>query len=79
MLMDYSQQMADLANAALICARPEHQIMTPVNGVYSTYPRWPEAWKACEVVWRWYLESKTITPDDKDDYQAVAREARRLR
>jgi hypothetical protein len=77
--MDYSQQMADLANAALICER--HAIIKPVNGIQPEYPRWPNAWvhAGCEKVWRWFLESQTITPDDKDDYQAVAREARRLR
>jgi hypothetical protein len=76
-MADYSKQMADLANAALICE--QHAIIRPVNGVQPEYPRWPEAWKSCEVVWRWFLESKTITPDDKDDYQTVAREARKLR
>jgi hypothetical protein len=76
-MSDYAQAMADLANAALICER--HAIIKPVNGIQPEYPRWPNAWAECEKVWRWYLETQTITPDDKDDYQAVMREAYKLR
>lgn len=78
-MADYSQQMADLANAALICE--QHAITKSVNGIQPEYPRWPNAWvhAGCEKVWRQFLESQTIKPDDKDDYQTVAREAARLR
>jgi hypothetical protein len=76
-MADYSQQIADLANAALICER--HAITKPVNGIQPEYPRWPNAWVACEKVWRWYLETQTMTPEDEEDRQAVMREAYKLR
>jgi hypothetical protein len=78
-MADYSQQVADLANAAMICER--HVITTSVNGVNSDYPRWPNAWAACEVVWRSYLDMKTMAEDgsDDDDRNTVIREARRLK
>jgi hypothetical protein len=78
-MADYSQQIADLNTAATICAKPEHQITEPVNGHNSTYPRWPEAWKACEVVWRNYLDMKTMDGDGAEsDRQTVLIEAGRL-
>jgi hypothetical protein len=76
-MADYYQQMADLANAALICER--HAITKAVNGIQPEYPRWPNAWEACEKVWHWYLETQTMTPDDEEDRQAVMREAYKLR
>jgi sugar/nucleoside kinase (ribokinase family) len=77
-MADYSQQIADLLAAAEICQR--HTITTPVNGIYAEYPRWPEAWKACEVVWRNYLDIQTMAGvDDEADRRTAINEARRLR
>ena len=79
-MADYSQAIDDLKAAAEICQR--HVITTPVNGVNSEYPRWPNAWAACEVVWRNYLEIKTFDLGDPfilEERQAVMREAERLR
>jgi hypothetical protein len=77
-MADYSQQIANLQAAAEICQK--HTIMSPVNGVSSEYPRWPTAWKACELVWRDYLEIKTMAgPNDEADREAVISEARKLR
>lgn len=78
-MADYSQQIADLQAAADICQR--HVITTPVNGVNSEYPRWPNAWSACEIVWRNYLEMQTVATDGSDDAdrQTVIQEARILR
>lgn len=76
-MADYSQQIADLQAAADICL--QHVIKSPVNGVQPDYPRWSNAWAACEVVWRNYLESRTIDENDEADWRAVITEARRLR
>lgn len=71
---DYSQQVADLNAAAEICE--QHRITTPVNGVQTEYPRWPAAWEACEVVWRNYLDMKTMEGDSTEtDRDEVIREA----
>ena len=75
---DMEQRIAELNRAAAICE--EHVISAPVNGVYSSYPRWPEAWRACEVVWRAYLDARVIrSQQDLDDRRTVIDEARRLR
>lgn len=76
-MADYSQQIDDLQASAAICER--HTITTPVNGIQPAYPRWPEAWKACEVVWRNYLELRTMRDSDVDDREQVVQEAMRLR
>jgi hypothetical protein len=77
-MADYSQQIAELNAAAEICRH--HAITRPVNGIQPAYPRWPEAFKACEAVWRAYLEVKTMSgPHDEDDRQAVINEASKLR
>lgn len=76
-MADYSQQMADLQAAADICQ--QHVIKTPVNGVQSEYPRWPEAWAACEKVWRNYLDMKTLEAIDEDDRRVIIDESNRLR
>ena len=78
-MANYSQAIDDLKAAAEICQR--HVITTSVNGVNSEYPRWPQAWAACEVVWRNYLDMKTMAEDgsDNDDRRTVIQEARRLR
>jgi hypothetical protein len=76
----YSQQVQDLQAAADICHR--HVMTNQVNGIdlSNNYPRWPEAWSACEVVWRNYLDSQTMSgPNDEADRQTVIDEARRLR
>jgi hypothetical protein len=75
-MADYSQQINDLQAAAAICER--HVITTPVNGIQPAYPRWPEVWKACEVVWRNYLDLQTMRVSDVDDRNVVILEARRL-
>ena len=78
MMADYSQQIDDLKAAEEICQR--HIITTPVNGVQPAYPRWSNAWTACETVHRDWLEMNTMNgADDEDDRQAVMREAQRLR
>lgn len=64
-MSDYSLQIEDLKAAAEVCER--HVITEQVNGVQSSYPRWPEAWEACETVWRNYLDMKTMAPDGSDD------------
>jgi hypothetical protein len=72
--IDYSQRIADLKEAAAICEK--HQIDKLAG---QTYPRWPEAWKACEIVWRNYLDMQTIKSDqDLDDRATVNEEARKL-
>lgn len=77
-MADYAQQIDDLKVAAEICER--HTITTLVNGVQSNYPRWPEAWKACEVVWRNYLDLKTMEAAAAEaDRQTVITEASKLR
>jgi hypothetical protein len=77
-MADYSQQIADLQEAADICIQ---HTLGPVNRVQPQYPRWPNAWAACEVVWRQYLEMKTMAPDgsDNEDRETVIREADKLR
>jgi hypothetical protein len=76
---DYSIQIEDLKAAAAVCQ--QHVITEPVNGVQSSYPRWPSAWAACETVWRNYLDMKTMAPDGSDDADraAVILEATRLK
>ena len=76
-MADYSQQIEDLKAAAEICQR--HVITAPVNGIQPEYPRWPNAWEACEVVWRNYLEMKTMDGIDEESRYTVMREAYRLR
>ena len=77
-MADYAQQINDLNEAAEICQI--HIIKTPVNGIQPDYPRWPEAWAACEVVWRNYLDMQTMAGDsDERDRETVLSEARRLR
>jgi hypothetical protein len=73
-MADYEQLAADLNEAAAICEK--HQ-MDRIPG--QTYPRWPEAWEACEIVWRNYLDMQTIKSDqDLDDRATVNEEARKL-
>jgi hypothetical protein len=76
-MADYSQQIADLNAAAEICR--QHAITTPVNGVQPEYPRWSEAWKACEVVHQKWLDLQTMSgPDDEADRNTVITEAERF-
>jgi hypothetical protein len=75
---DYSAQIDDLKAAAAICER--HTITTAVNGANSSYPRWPTAWEACEVVWRNYLDMKSMEGDSAEvDRETVVIEAGKLR
>jgi hypothetical protein len=75
---DYAQQIDDLKAAAAICER--HVITSPVNGIQPDYPRWPEAWKACEKVWRVYLDMSTVEGEAAEaDRHTVIMEAGRLR
>lgn len=74
---DYSQQIDDLKAAADICQK--HVITTSINGVTSEYPRWPQAWAACEVVWRNWLDMQTMKESDVDDRGFVNFEASKLR
>jgi hypothetical protein len=77
-MADYSADIQNLNVAAEICKT--HEITTQVNGVVTTYPRWPTAWAACEVVWRNYLDMKTMEGSgDEDDRRTVMIEAARLR
>jgi hypothetical protein len=76
LMADYTAPIADLNAAAEICQ--QHRL-GPVNGVQPEYPRWPEAWAACEVVWRDYLDMQTMVGvNDEDDRQTVQREAGRI-
>jgi hypothetical protein len=76
-MADYFQQIQDLKAAAEICQK--HTITTPVNGVQTSYPRWPWAWKACEVVWRNYLDMQTMMgANDEEDRNTVINEASKL-
>jgi hypothetical protein len=74
-MADYSQQIDDLRTAEEICQR--HVITTTVNGVQSSYPRWPNAYaNACEKIHAWWLETETMkNSGDEEDRQAVMREA----
>ena len=77
-MADYSAQIDDLKAAEEICQR--HVITMPVNGVQSSYPRWSNAWTACETVHRNWLEMNTMNDAvDEDDRQAVMRESYKLR
>lgn len=77
-MADYSQQVADLQAAATICER--HKITQGVNGIQPDYPRWPEAWAACEIVWRNYLDMETMNHEgDEADRPAILIEAGKLR
>lgn len=77
-MADYSQQVDQLNEAANICWL--HVITTPVNGIQPEYPRWPEAWAACEIVWRNYLDMRTMDEsDDEKDRRTVILEAKRLK
>jgi hypothetical protein len=69
---DYSQQIADLQAAAGICE--QHQIQPALK-----YPRWPNAWAACEVVWGKWLDLQTMKESDVDDRDFVNWEARNLK
>lgn len=74
----YQQQIEHLNEAAKICSH--HTIKKQVNGVKAPYPRWPEAWKACETVWRNYLEVQTMSgATDEKDRQKVITESKTLR
>lgn len=76
-MADYAIQTEQLTEAAEICDR--HKIVS-TNGVTTNYPRWPNAWAACEIVWRNYLEMKTMDqPNDESDREIVIDEANRLR
>jgi hypothetical protein len=76
-MADYSQQIADLQAAADIC---QQHVLGPVKGKQVEYPRWPNAWAACEIVWRNYLEMKTMDGDNSErDRDIVIDEARRLK
>jgi hypothetical protein len=78
MMADYSQQIDDLKAAEEICQR--HVITETVNGVQSSYPRWPNAFSSCEKVHQWWLETETMkNSGDEEDRQAVMRESARLR
>jgi len=77
-MADYSQAIDELRAAEEICQR--HVITTSVNGVQSSYPRWANAWTACETVHRAWLEMNTMNDaGDEDDRQTVMREAYKLR
>ena len=77
-MADYSQHLDDLRAAEEVCQR--HVITTTVNGVSSSYPRWPNAFAGCERVHQWFLETETMkNSGDEDDRQAVMREAYKLR
>lgn len=76
-MADYAVQIEDLKAAAAIC---EQHTMPNPEGVHLTYPRWPNAWAACEIVWRNYLDMQTMLGDNaEDDRQTVIDEARTLR
>jgi len=76
-MADYSLQIEELKAAAEICKR--HVIKEPINGIQPEYPRWSNAWDACEVVWRNYLEMKTLASEDEEDRRTVIYEAYKLR
>lgn len=74
----YFDQIQQLRTAAEICDR--HRITDPVNGIQPDYPRWPEAFAACEIVWRNYLDLQTLEgANDEADRETVMREAGKLR
>jgi hypothetical protein len=75
---DYSQQIEDLQGAADICMQ---HTLGAVNKVQPQYPRWPNAWAACETVWREYLEMRTMAADgsDNEDRETIIREAHKFR
>ena len=76
-MADYTQQIDDLKAVAAICEK--HTIANP-QGVHANYPRWPRAWEACELVWKNYLDMKTMEgASDEEDRKTVIDEARRLR
>jgi hypothetical protein len=76
----YQQQIDQLNQAAGICYK--NALTNEVNGIKTTYPRWSEAWAACEKVWRNYLEVQNANisnESDLDDHEFVERVARMLR
>lgn len=75
-MADYAIQIEQLLKAATICRN--HTIVTRVNNVKAPYPRWPEAFKACEVVWRSYLDYQTMATSSEAERQTVIDEANRL-
>lgn len=77
-MADYSEQIADLQQAAQICI--EHRLTNAINGTpRPEYPAWANAWKACEIVWIKHLELETMKDSDLDDRNFVRWEAQRLR
>ena len=75
---DYTEQVDQLKVAAEVCQK--HVITTHVNGVQPDYPRWPNAWAACEVVWRAYLDLLTIEGEGaEEEHGIVMDEASRLK
>jgi hypothetical protein len=78
--MDHSDQVEEFRAAVTICSKPEYQITTPVNGIKPEYPRWPEAFKACEEIWRAHLEWENKGGEHaEEDRETVVHEARKLR
>jgi hypothetical protein len=76
-MADYSVQIEHLINAAKICE--QHEIES-TNGIKTYYPRWPVAWEACEIVWRNYLDMKTMDgKNDERDRQIIINEANQMR
>jgi hypothetical protein len=71
-MTDYSQQIADLQAAAHICE--QHQMQPELK-----YPRWPNAWAACEKVWRNWLDLQTMKESDLEDRNFVNWEAKNLK
>lgn len=73
-MADYQADIDALKDVAAICE--QHVIKDDRN----LYPRWPNAWAACEVVWCNYLEMQTMAgPNDEADRKRVILEAGRLR
>ena len=77
-MADYSQQIDQIREAEEVCQR--HVITTSVNGVQSSYPRWPNAFAGCEIIHQWWLETETMkNASDEDDRNVVILEAYRLK
>ncbi len=74
---DLTEQIDQLKAAAEICQK---HTLPPVNGVQPDYPRWPNAWKDCEIVWRVYLDLQTIDKQNaEEEHGVVLDEADRLK
>jgi hypothetical protein len=79
-VLAYQQQIDELNQAAGICR--VHELTNEVNGIKTNYPRWPEAWAACEKVWRNFLEvqnANIANESDLDDHEFVEHTAAKLR